>query len=432
MTYESVNFIYLSEILGLPVVLSDGSRIGRIIDLAATPTQVYPKVTGLIASTNGQRQPIYIPWNNVKRTTFRQSISLDYTPGPESSVSKAAETEILLGKTFLDRQIISTSGYKLVRVNDLQLLIDNTSKENPSLWLVHIDIGVKGLLRRLGWGRWANAVFKWIVSRDMKDMFVSWKNVQPTSTTSVSGSLHLKTDSSKLQEIHPADLADILQDLGTDERLSLLESFNASAAALTFQEMPLKLRLQICEALETDKLLPIINEMQMDELVDLLDELPPDRRNTIFQRMPAEKVAEIKELSRLSEHGVGSIMNTDFIIAREPQTAGEVLHIVQAEAAKAEVLYYVYILDDSDRLKGIVTLRHLLMADPAMRVGEIMHENVIAVETETSLKHVARLFFKYNFEAIPVVDDDKRILGIVTLRDTLESVFPEVREESKG
>lgn len=432
MGYEQVNFIYLSEILGLPVLLADGSRIGRIIDLAATPSQVYPKVTGLIASTNGQRSPIYIPWNTVKRSTFHKSISLDYTPGPESSISKAAETEILLGKTFLDKQIISTSGYKLVRVNDLQLLIDNTSKENPSLWLVHIDIGVKGLLRRLGWGRWVNAVFKWIVARDMKDVFVSWKNVQPTSTTSVSGSLHLKTDSSKLEEIHPADLADILEDLGTDERISLLESLDASAAALTFQEMPLKLRLQICENLETEKLLPIIHEMQMDELVDLLDELPPDRRNALFQKMPSEKVAEIKELSKLSAHGVGSIMNTDFITARAPQTAGEVLRIVQSEAPKAEVLYYIYILDDVDRLKGIVTLRHLLTADPATPVRDIMHENVISVEIETSLKHVARLFFKYNFEAIPVVDDGNKIQGIVTLRDTLESVFPEVREESKG
>lgn len=431
--YETINFVYLSELIDLSVMSShDNKQIGRVVDLAATTGQVYPKITGIVTKVRGRKEPVYIPWSTVKKTTYKKNISVDSWPASGNGNSKPSENEILLKKSFLDRQLISTSGYKVVRVNDLHLLIDNSTKENPNLWLVHIDIGVKGLLRRLGWLQPFNAAFKWVVSRDIKDKLVPWKHVQPTTTTSVYGSLHIRTDASKLSEIHPADLADILEDLGTDERISLIESLEYPAAASTLQEMPIKLRLQIAEVLEPERLARIVNEMQMDETVDLLDELPPERRNDIFHFLTPEKVTDIKDLSKLSAHRVGRIMNTDFITAKPTHTVREVLRTVRAECEKAELLYYVYIIDDADHLKGIVTLRHLLSAEPDTRISDIMRENVISVTIDTGIKRVSQIFFKYNFEAIPVVDDENRIQGIITLRDTLESVFPEVREESKG
>jgi magnesium transporter len=431
MPYESLNFIYLSEIIDLPVVDAQSEQpLGHILDLAVAMGQVYPKTTGLITKLRGKRQPVYIPWSDVKKTTFKKAVPVEVRPGQENG--NARENEILLKKTFLDKQIISTSGYKVVRVNDLQMLFDNTAKDNPNLWLVHIDIGVKGLLRRLGWLRFANAAFKWVVARDIRDKFVSWKHVQPTTTTNVYGSLHLKTDSSKLSEIHPADLADILEDLGIDERISLLESLDHLTAAATLQEMPLKLRVQIAETLEPHKFSGILTEMPMDETVDLLDELAPDKRAALFSLLPSEKVAEINELSKISSRLVGSIMNTDFITAKSVQTVQDVLSIVQEECKKAELLYYVYILDAEDRLRGIVTLRHLLSSEPLTVMADIMCENIVSVTIDTSIKNAAQLFFKYNFEAIPVLDEDGKIQGIVTFRDTLESVFPEVGEESKG
>jgi len=433
MGYETINFIYLSEMLELPVVDARSGRVmGRVIDLAATTGQVYPKITGILVRARGRRQPVYLPWSSIQRPEGKKFIALDPLPDSTEQTPSAAENEILLKKSFLDKQIISTSGNKVVRVNDLQLLIDNSSKQTPSLWLVHIDIGAKGLLRRMGWARTGNAAFKWIVGRDIKDKFVSWKNVQPTSTTSVSGSLHLKTDSSKLEEIHPADLADILEDLGTDERISLIESLDHATAAQTLQEMPLKIRVQIAEMIETGKMASIVNEMQMDETVDLLEEISQEKRNALFNVLPPDKIAEIRELSKLSTHSVGSIMNTDFITARSNHTVEQVLRTVREESRKAEFLYYTYIVDDQDVLKGVVTLRHLLSSEPSMLMVDLMAENVITVQVDANIKKVARIFFKYNFGAIPVVDEEHRIRGIITLRDTLESVFPEIREESKG
>jgi len=433
MASDIVNFIFLSDILNLSVInVYDGKKIGYLHDLSATTNQVFPKITGIIVKVKDSNGEIFIPWSKVKNLSNRKSITVEHVLGVLEERFASTDPDILLKKTFLDKQIISTSGNKVVRVNDLHLLIDNTSKGNSNLWLVHIDIGVKGLLRRLGWEKLFNAIFKWIIARDMKDKFVSWKFVQPTATANIYGSVQLKIDSSKLSEIHPADLADILEDLGIDERISLLESLSFQTAAATLQEMPLKLRIQISETLEASRLSGIINEMPMDEAVDLFDELSPECRLSAYAFLPSEKVIELKELSKLSIFSVGSIMNTDFITAKETQTVKELLDILKAERNKAELIYYIYVVENDDILKGVVTIRELLSSRLETQIADIMNKNIISVEIDTNIKRVAQIFFKYNFIAIPVVDNDRRIQGIITSRDAFESVFPEMKKESES
>lgn len=433
MKYDSFNFIYLSEILNLPIYDADrNKRIGRIIDLASTTSQVYPRVTGLLANLKHRKGPVYIPWANVRIAAFQKRVSVDHSALGENGVAKASESEILIRKTFLDKQIISTSGYKLVRVNDLQLLVDSSSKDNPNLWLVHIDIGFKGLLRRLGWLNVVNAFVRWLVARDLKDKFVSWKYVQPTATTNVYGAMHLSVDSSKLSDFHPADLADVLEELGTDERTTLIESLDPPIAAATLQEMPLTVRVQIAEQIDTQKLAVIIQEMQMDEIVDLLDEISQEKRSALFAALPSEKVTEIKDLTKLSAYGIGSFMNTNFVTVKDNQLVKDVMKVVKKESKKAELVYYVYVTDEFDKLKGLVTLRSLLTAKPRSLVSDIMRENVITVDLDSTIKKVAQLFFKYNFEAIPVVNEEGLIQGIISMRDAMKSVFPEIKKESEG
>ena len=433
MSGDNFNFIYLSEILHLPIFnASTGKKIGRIIDLAARTSHVYPKITALIASVHDKQEPLYIPWSFVRLTVFKKHVTVEYPFETEGDNRESTESEILLKKTFLDKQIISTSGYKLVRVNDLQLLIDNSSKDNPNLWLVHIDIGFKGLLRRMGWVNFLNPIFHWLFARDINDKFLTWKNVQPTTATNVNGSVILKADSSKLSAIHPADLADILEDLGTDERISLLESISPATAAATLQEMPLNLRVQMAEALDNEKLAGIIAEMQMDETVDLLDELDKEKRETLFGLLTQDRVAEIQDLTKLSAFSLGSIMNTNFIATKEGQTVREVLKLVKTETKQAELLYYVYVIDDEERLKGLVTLRQLLSSKGTAPIATIMRGNIISVQLDSSIKRIAQLFFKYKFEAIPVVDENDKLQGIITMRDILDVVFPEVRQASEG
>ena len=239
----------------------------------------------------------------------------------------------------------------------------------------------------------------------------------------------MKTDASKLSEIHPADLADILEDLGTDERIALVESLDYFTAAQTLQEMQFKNRLQIIESLEPQNLAPIINEMQMDEAVDLLDEIDQERRHAVYAALPTEKVAELKDLSRLSTYSVGSIMNTEFITAKATETAAMVLNRIRVECEKAELYRYAFVLDEQERLKGVISLRNLLMSNPDMVIVDMMTDQPVCVELDTRIRRVAQLFFKYNFEAIPVVDDEHRMQGVVSYRDAVAALYPEIKEE---
>ena len=430
MALEVVKFSYLSEFINLPVLrISDNKRIGQLVDLAATTMQVYPRVTGLMVRTRRGKPPIYIPWSNVKRMVFKEHLAVEYPSSGVEQQAKAAENEILICKTFLDKKIISTEGYKIVRVNDLQLLIEDKAKESTNLWVVHIDIGFKGILRRIGILRPVNGAFRWVTDRDIKDEFVSWKYVQPTATSSVYASVQLKTDASKLSEIHPADLADILEDLGTDERIALIESLDNFTAAQTLQEMQFKNRLQIIESMEPGRLAPIINEMQMDEAVDLLDACDMQKRQAVYAILLPEKVTELKELSTLSIYSVGSIMNTDFVTAKPTETAGILIKRIIVECEKSEMYRYAYVLDQDERLLGVVSLRNLLISSVDMLVADIMVEQAVSVQIDTRIRRVAKLFFKYNFEAIPVVDDENILQGLVSFRDALASVFPEIKEE---
>ena len=431
MISDSINFIFLSELLDLPVIDAATSRkVGSIVDLAATTGQVFPKVLGLIVKVRSNKDPVYIPWNCVRPTSLRKNVLIDYSPESIHAHADNSDAEILLRKSFLDRQLISTTGHKVVRVNDLQLLLESPTKGNPYLWLVHVDIGVKGLLRRMGFVGFFNMISRFLLDRDLREKFISWKNIQPTTTASVTGSLQLKLDPSKLSEIHPADLADIVEDLGLEERTALLESLDAETAASALQEIPLRIRVQIAETLEITKLAALINETQLDEAVDLLDELSPEIRNAALQLLPAEKTAELKELSKLSVYGVGSIMNTDFMTAKTTQTVHDVLEMVREESEKTELIHYVYIVDPEMKLKGVVTLRQLLLLDPGAIMADIMWENLVTATIETNVKRVAKIFFKYNFVALPVVDEDGVMQGIITMRDALETVFPEMKEEA--
>lgn len=428
---DIVNFIYFSELLNNRVTdAKTGKTIGRMTDFAAVMSSVFPKVTGIMVKTRGSKTDRFVPWKSIRRLAPGRGIAVEYSPGPASDQISAGDAEILLKKTFLDKQIISISGNKVVRVNDLHLLIDNSAIENSNLWLVHIDIGIRGLLRRMRWEKFINGAFRWITSRDIREKFVPWKHVQPTATTNLQGSVHLKIDASKLSLIHPADLADIFEDLGIDERSSLLDSLSIPNAAATLQEMPVRIRVQVAEMSDPGRLADIINSMQTDDAVDLLDEISPEHRSAVYSRLSADRAAELKELSKLSIYSVGSIMGSDYLTAASAQTIGEAFDIIRARLSQIDFISYIYVTDPEEHLLGVVPMRQLLSSPPSTPLGDVMDKHVVSVLIDTNIKRVAQIFFKYNFKAVPVVDEENRIQGIITQRDALEYMFPEMKQES--
>ena len=419
------SFIYLSQIVDLPVINMEGRRIGIIFDVIADVRGLYPRINGLILR-NGLRKSLrYFPWKHINNIMEGRFIIIDDSDYIEEPI-KLSQHEIRLRETFWDKQIVDISGSKVVRVNDLHIL-----KDGIKLWIVHVDVGFKGFLRRLGWLRIFNFIYKWLLSYDLQDKFISWKYVQPITSGDDVRSLSLKIPHSKLSELHPADLADILADLGAEERMMIFNSFDDETAADILQEMPLKMRLMISKSLENDRLARILDEMPMDEVVDLLDEMPTDTVNKLFSILPQEKVNQIRALIKHSDRIAGSIMNTEFITATPGETAGHLLKRIKKIAEEIESIYYIYVLNETDLPVGVLTLKQLLTSPQKTPVREIMRENVVRVRIDSHLKIVAQIFYKYNFVVVPVVNENDRIQGIITIKDALEAVFPEIREETE-
>jgi magnesium transporter len=321
---------------------------------------------------------------------------------------------------------VDTHGAMVVRVNDLHLL-----REKMSLWVIHVDIGVKGLLRRLGWLGFFSSIIKWMFDYDIEDKFIRWKYVHPLTDSDKFKSLSLTIPISKLYELHPADLADILIDLGIEEKINVIMSLDIQTAAKTFQELPLKIKMQIADLINIDELAKILVEMPVDEVVDFLAEIKLETRNALYKIMPLEDVLQIKDLLRHSSYTAGSLMNTAYIAINAAINVADVLSVIKYEAEEFETIYYIYVVDKDEKIIGIVSLKQLLTADPDEQISGLMRTKVITVEVHTHIDVVAKIFFKYDFVVVPVVDEDDKLVGIITIKDALERVFPEIREETE-
>ncbi|OHD69055.1 MAG: hypothetical protein A2W19_17545 [Spirochaetes bacterium RBG_16_49_21] len=419
------NFIFLSQIINLPVIDTAGRKVGILDDIIADVQGLYPRINGLIIRRGVSRQRGYLPWKCVQDIKEDRSLAIECSESLIEPV-KLSQNEIKLRETFWDKQIVDISGSKVVRVNDLHIL-----KDGIKLWLVHMDVGFKGFLRRLGWLKAFGEIVKWLFSYELRDKFISWKYVQPITTAGDLKSLSLKIPHSKLSELHPADLADILTDLGAEERMLIFNSFDDATASDILQELPHKMRLMIAVSLEHGRLARILDETPMDEVVDLLDGMPSESVNELFKILPEEKVQQIKDLLKYSDRIAGSLMDTEFLSARTDETAGRVLRRIRKTAEDIESIYYIYVLNENDVPAGVITLKQLLTSPAKKKIGEVMRENVVRVKVDTHIKMVAQIFYKYNFTVVPVVDDNDRIQGIITMKDALESVFSEIREETE-
>jgi len=412
----------MSQIVGAPVMDFNGNgKIGYVSDVAALLRDMYPRVSGLVVRKKMSLAVFYVPWKNVRKIVEGEAVIIEYDPAAAVTLS---ENEIKLKETFWDKQVVDVSGSKVVRVNDLHFL-----REGPNFWLVHMDIGFKGLLRRLGWLRQAESLMRWLFSVELKERLVSWKYVQPISPAAAGESLLLKVPQTKLSELHPADIAEILVDLGTDERAGILKSLDTASAARAFKELPLKVRIQTAESFSNAQMAGIINEMPVDEAVDLVGNFSRKRTNALFSLMSQERATQMKNLLSYSERSAGSVMNTEYISVKSSATVNVVWERIRSELKKKESIYYIYVLDENDALAGVVTLRQLLTAPHDKPVSEVMRRRVSKARVDTDIKDVAQLFLKYDFTVIPVVDKQNKMLGTITMKDAFESVYSVIREE---
>jgi magnesium transporter len=333
------------------------------------------------------------------------------------------EGEILLKGEILDKQVVDTHGAKIERANDLHLL-----SAEGQLRLVHVDFGIRGIFRRLGWTRYVDALTNWFFAYQIPDKLLSWKYIQPLSHDPNKKALKLNLTHRKLSEINPSDLADILEELDKHQRSYVFHTLDVEAQADALEEVDSTTKLSLIEGLSDEHASDVIEEMEPDEAADLLLDLPEEKKKELIQGMEKEARTELEELLKFKEGTAGSIMTPDFIACVETDTAEKAMEIFKRSSDPLENISYVYVRDAQEKLVGVVTLRDLILNKPETPLSSFMNRHLVTLKAEDSVKEVAETFKKYKFLALPFIDEHDSIKGIITLRDGMEEIFPEFAE----
>ncbi len=397
-----------SRLLGRRVLDASGFPLGRLADLAAEVHPTRPRVVGLLLDVDRPRVAL-IPWSAVSQLDPEIRLNADRAslrPRP------LQPDEITLRETLLDKQVVDTQGVRVVKVNDLFL-----SKSNGELLLTGVDVGATGLLRRLGAERSVQWVFRHL-GRPLTDHALPW-----TYVAALGGAvtpLKLGISRERLRAIHPADLAELLEEMDREERVEVMSALSHEDAAEVLEAAEPEVQTNILRSLPAERASDILEEMEPDEAADALGELPQDTASDLIVRMEPEAKAEVSRLLTYPPDSAAGRMSLNYITIPDTYTAEQTITRLRELAPDAETIYYIYVVDPQGRLLGVLSLRGLLLADPLTPITRLVSPEVIAVRADESDEAAAALLMKYDLLAVPVLDAEDRLLGIILVDDVVD------------
>lgn len=399
-----MNSFYLSRILGNKIYTSDHEIIGKIKDFAVNNDMRNPKVIGVEVKTKEGVK--CFDWNYVNVKKEKGQYMLSCSELKEIDVNDI----MLLGHHVMDRQIIDVNGRKVVRANDIRL-----ANLSSGLFVVAVDIGTEGILRRLGLAKPLKRI-----GFNVPSKLMLWNDVQ---TAYSSSDLKLSKSYNKLSILHPSDLADIIEDFDTNTGMLIFSSLDNAKAADVLEEMEEKSQLSLLNSLSPDKAADILEEMPADEVADILDGLSEHKAEELLNSMEKEDAEEVRELMEYEEETVGSIMNKDFVAFDANITSQHTIERLRELKPDNEVAYYIYIVDEEEKLQGVISLRDLVVSAPESKLRDIMDNNVIKIVDSESIEESIELAVKYGLLSLPVVDEEDKLCGIVIMSDIVDEVF---------
>lgn len=400
--------LFASRLQRQPVFDLSGRVVGYVKDLVAKLGPKYPYVTAVVVKTP-RKEPIFVPWDAIR--SFEESEVILAVPLNEMGKFVQRDDEVLLIKDILDKQIVDTEGKKLIRVADLKL-----ARIGEKIRVVAVDISGQATLRRLGLGFLAD-----LFSRK-PPKFIDWENVDILGRADPN--LKLTVSHDRLALLHPADLAQIANSLSPRQRAAVIESLDDEVAADTIEEMDPEHQVSVLSDMESERASDILEEMAPDDAADLLADLPREKAEELLALMDKDEADELRKLLAHPETSAGGIMTTEYIAVPVGYTAAETLELLRKEAADVEAIYYLYVVDKERHLLGVCSMRDLIKANPDDKIASFMKTDPIKVELSTEQEEVARLVAKYNLLAVPVVDKENVLHGIVTVDDAIDVVIP--------
>lgn len=404
---------FLSSMLGRSVTDMDGARIGALTDIVARPVQEmqHPIVTAIVVQAGDER--LTVPFRAVA-APLAPVVALNCHV-QRIPAYVAREDDIWLARDVLDKQIIDTDGARVVRVNDLELV-----RVETTLYVSNVDVSLMGILRRLGPGGVTQRLAERLHIQPAGKP-ISWGNVELIQRDQ---SMRLKVPAERIAELHPADVAEIIDDLNKIEGGQLLQSLDLERLADTLEEVEPEFQASLVEMMPDEKVADVLEEMEPDEAADLLAELPKERSEKLLALMEADEAEDVRKLLAYPEDSAGGIMTTEYAAIRPELNAGEAITELRRKAKEAETIFYVYVTDPQNHLQGVFSLRDLIFAEPEARVADFMDTRLITVKLLDNQETVAQTISKYNLLAVPVVDQENSLHGIVTADDALDKIIP--------
>lgn len=405
---------YLSDVVGRQAVLdADPARrsLGKVVDfVVGKPDDTFPRIDGIVVRTPAGDRAIAV--GDVVDVDRQGTVALRIAP---VDLPAPDDSALYLIKDLFDKQIVDVDGRKVVRINDLE--IANTG---GTLRVVAADIGISGLLRRLGAGRIAP---HWLdrVPRTL----IAWDNVAPISEVNPA-QVRLSVSGSRLSRLHPSELAEIIGDLSSRDAARVVKSLDDETAADAFEHLDADVQQSIIEDLGEDRAADIIEEMDSDDAADLLGEMDEARRTALLAKIEDRAYAgELEDLVEYEPDTAGGLMTTDYVWIFPHRTTAATIAKIREIAPESEFIYYLYVTDNDRKLLGTISLRTLLLALPTAFIHVLMDSDNVSVSADTSSEDVAATIARYDLLAVPVLDDEGRMLGIVTVDDAIDAIMPE-------
>ena len=400
----------LSELESLRVVDVAGVEVGELIDVVAGFSTEAPVVTAFFVARGDEQ--LGASWEQVAEIDVDgDRLVLNCRLDALGGASLRGE-EIALVDAVLDKQVVNMRDRSFVRVQDVIL-----DTREDGLVVTGVDASHGALARRFGLGFLARRL-----PRRSGD-FVPWEDVNAISLRL--SRLNFVEAFAELAELHPADIADVVGQVGTRERAAVLGALNAYLAADTLQEMDEELRAAALAEMPVARAAKVLEKLDADVAADLLADLPDDLAEELLKRQPPKRERDLRGLVSHAEDTAGGLMTLEYVTLPAGTAAGEALEWLRRERPDQHAMAYVYVLDPDGRLAGVVSLRDLVLADLSQVIDGIMEDDVVTVAADTDEEEVGRLMTKYNLLAVPVVDAERRMLGIITLDDALDVILPD-------
>jgi magnesium transporter len=405
--------LHATDLLGGEAYDRDGHFVGQITELFIEPADQTNRVARVLLG-RGKYLPLVARYDTVAfvapgviRLNIEEKDLEHYQPN---------EGWLAMRKDLLDQQIIDTSGRKVVRVNDIDMA-EQRINGTVELRVTQVDVGITGAARRLLHGVASPGVVRGLTTK-LPTRVIPWEFVnliEPDPLRRVK----LRITHQKLERMHPADLADIMEELSPLERQSIIASLDEETAAEALAELDKRLTTQIVETLAPQKAADILEEMDPDQAADVIAGMRPESSREVLSEMPGDEAREVRELLKFEENSAGGMMNTDFVYVGESATRDEVVSWIREKDVDLERLDTVFLINGDAKFSGAVALGRLLYAAPYDRMEGMKMEPLIAVPPDASDREVFEIFDKYNLHSLAVVDGNGRPIGAIEVDDVV-------------